>query len=133
MAATAAARRLALAESACKFLSASTDPFHAVSNAVAKLEAAGFTRLPNAGLTSHGLKPGGKYYYTVHHSTLVAFAVGSKFESGKSGFHIIGGHTDSPNLKVKPRSKKPAKSGCIQLGVECYGGVRSFLSGTIPL
>merc|ERR1711865_727175 len=37
------------------------------------------------------------------------------------GFHVIGGHTDSPNLKVKPRSQRAA-SGCTMLGVECYGG-----------
>ena len=29
--------------------------------------------------------------------------------------------TDSPHLKVKPMSKR-AGSGCVQLGVECYGG-----------
>lgn len=29
---------------------------------------------------------------------------------------------DSPNLRVKPRSKKAAKNSCVQLGVECYGG-----------
>mmetsp|Transcript_11105 Transcript_11105/g.18861 ORF Transcript_11105/g.18861 Transcript_11105/m.18861 type:complete len:389 (-) Transcript_11105:38-1204(-) len=33
----------------------------------------------------------------------------------------MGCHTDSPNLKVKPRSKKE-RHGCIQLEVECYGG-----------
>jgi aspartyl aminopeptidase len=55
---------------------------------------------------------------------LVAFAVGSKFQpdNGTSGFKIIGGHTDSPNLRVKPRSQKPEKFNCRQLGVECYGG-----------
>ena len=86
-----------LAEKACAFLSASTDPFHAVKNAVAKLEAAGFQALPSV-LSSSVLKPGGKYYYTVQHSTLVAFSVGTHYEAGKGGFHIIGGHTDSPNL-----------------------------------
>ncbi|KAL3899423.1 MAG: hypothetical protein SGARI_006461 [Bacillariaceae sp.] len=34
---------------------------------------------------------------------------------------MIGGHTDSPNLKVKPKSKRNA-SGHTMLGVECYGG-----------
>lgn len=114
----ATAKHLSLAESACKFLSASTDPFHAVKNSVSKLEAAGFVPLKNAAFKPQNLEKGGKYYYTVHHSTLVAFTVGLQYEPGQGGFHIIGGHTDSPNLKVKPRSKKAPKHGCIQLGVE---------------
>ena len=115
---------LPLAEKACAFLSASTDPFHAVATAVAKLEAAGFSRIwasKNAA-TATSLQPGGKYFYTVHHSTLVAFTVGAKFQPNQGAFHIIGGHTDSPNLRVKPRSKKADKFNCRQLGVECYGG-----------
>ena len=49
--------------------------------------------------------------------------VGSQFTPGEGGFHVIGGHTDSPNLKVKTRSKRSAKgSTSIQIGVECYGG-----------
>lgn len=114
--------RLAFAEKACSFLSASTDPFHAVHSAVQKLEAAGFQAL-NYRNTFAPLKKGGKYYYTVHHSTLVAFTVGAKVDPQASfGFHLIGGHTDSPNLAVKPNSKKPPKNGCVQLAVACYGG-----------
>lgn len=53
---------------------------------------------------------------------MVAFAVGGKFGEG-GGFKVIGGHTDSPNLKVKPRSKRGStKSKSIQIGAECYGG-----------
>ena len=35
---------------------------------------------------------------------------------------MSGGHTDSPNLKIKPRSKRHGGSGTVQLAVECYGG-----------
>ena len=65
---------------------------------------------------------GGKYFYTRNQSTLVAFTVGGAYKPG-GGFKIVGAHTDSPVLKVKPVSKKVDKaSGCLQLGVECYGG-----------
>jgi len=85
-----------------------------------KLDEAGFVRLSKREAFGGKLVPGGSYYYTINHSTLVAFTVGAKFKSG-NGFKIIGGHTDSPRLMVKPLSKRTA-SGCVQLGVECYGG-----------
>jgi aspartyl aminopeptidase len=111
-----------LAEKACKFLTASPDPFHAVKNCTEILKKAGFQKLLSSEPLTGQLQAGGKYYYSVEHSTLVAFAVGPKFQHGDSfGFHMIGGHTDSPNLKVKPNSKRNA-SGCTMLGVECYGG-----------
>ncbi|GKY91800.1 hypothetical protein MPSEU_000151700 [Mayamaea pseudoterrestris] len=116
------ARHLPLAERACAFLTSATDPFHAVRAAITKLESAGFTRVQNKSFQSQSIEKGGKYYYTVHHSTLVAFTVGKQYEAGKGGFLIIGGHTDSPTLKVKPKTKKTPKAGTIQLGVECYGG-----------
>ena len=115
-------KHIPLAEEACKFLTASPDPFHAVAECVKKLEKAGFQALQNNSAFAGKIQAGGKYYYTVHQSTLVAFAVGQKFVPGNGGFHIIGGHTDSPNLKVKPRTLKPPKNGCILLGVSCYGG-----------
>jgi aspartyl aminopeptidase len=125
------ARQQALAEKACAFLSAATDPFHAVFHSVAKLQAAGFVELPTQQqlFDQVVIQPGGKYYYTVYHSTLVAFTVGKHYQPGLGGFHILGGHTDSPNLAIKPRSKKTNQhndknnnSGCIQLAVQLYGG-----------
>lgn len=118
------ARYSGLAEKACKFLSASPDPFHAVHNCISQLKANGFVGLSASEPLTGKLQAGGKYYYTVEHSTLVAFCVGPSFQKEQPfGFHLIGGHTDSPNLKVKPRSQKShSASGCIQLGVECYGG-----------
>ena len=84
------------------------------------LDDAGFIELKEEEPYANKVKPGEKYYFTKNKSTLVAFTVGDKFVAG-NGFKIIGGHTDSPNLKVKPRSKK-ASAGSIQLAVECYGG-----------
>lgn len=111
---------VAFATKACEFLTDSSDPFHAVANCVKKLEAAGFIGLRKREPFAGKLAPGGKYYYTINHSTLVAFTVGERYVAG-NGFVVLGGHTDSPNLKVKPHSKK-AQHGCLQLGVECYGG-----------
>ena len=53
-------------------------------------------------------------------SDLEVFVVGGKYTDG-SGFKIIGAHTDSPNLKLKPKTKRSA-NGVIQLNVESYGG-----------
>jgi aspartyl aminopeptidase len=115
---------IGLAEKACAFLTASTDPFHAVANSITRLEQAGFEGLNAATPLTGKIQAGGKYYYTVEHSTLVAFTVGAKLTAGRPfGVHMIGGHTDSPNLKIKPRSKKSSSgSGCQLLAVECYGG-----------
>lgn len=113
---------LPLARDAMNFFDSSPDPFHAVQTAVEQLEEVGFVEWKD----DEEIQNGGKYYFTRNKSTLVAFSIGEGYKPGK-GFKIIGSHTDSPNLKVKPYSKRTTAknggvSGAIQLGVECYGG-----------
>ncbi len=54
-------------------------------------------------------------------STLVAFIAGTE-SPATGGFRMIGAHTDSPNLRVKPNADV-SRSGFQQVGVEVYGGV----------
>lgn len=110
----------AIAKRAMEYLDKSPDPFHATENMCSLLTKAGWTELDEREPWSGKVKPGGKYFYTRNRSCLVALAVGSSYVPG-NGFKIIGAHTDSPNLRIKPRSKRSG-SGCIQLDIECYGG-----------
>ena len=104
------------------FLDASPTPYQMVAAAAEKLRGEGFVELKeDSRWAEEGmLQQGGKYFYTREGTTLVAFTVGGKFEPG-NGFKVVGAHTDSPVLKVKPVSKLKG-SGYMQLGVECYGG-----------
>lgn len=100
------------------FLAQATTPFHAVVALVSRLEAAGFARLPTDG--DWNLEPGQRCYLTRNDSSVLAFTIGS--EAGpERGMRMVGAHTDSPCLMVKPSPEKQ-RSGCFQLGVEVYGG-----------
>lgn len=101
------------------YVDASPTPFHAVKTSAALLEAAGFTRLDEG--DSWDLEPGRAAYVVRNQSTLIAFRVGQEAPAS-AGFRLIGAHTDSPNLRLKPH---PAyvKEGYRQFGIEPYGGV----------
>ena len=108
-----------LAAEMMKFIDASPTPFHMCAEASAMLLAAGFVELAETDAWRPLLKPGGAYFF-VRGGSLVAFFVGAAFVAG-NGFNIVGAHTDSPVIKLKPCSKKSAH-GCIQINVETYGG-----------
>ena len=105
--AAAAARAKELAVAAGKFIDSTPTPFHLCAQSAELLRAAGFVELVETEAWRPLLKPGGNYFY-VRGGTLVAFAIGAGFVSG-GGFSIIGAHTDSPVLKLKPCSKRSGK------------------------
>lgn len=66
------------------------------------------------------LKKGGKYFVLVNDSSFIAFKIG-KEDLKKSGFKIVGSHTDSPSFLIKPNPEMN-KNGFIVLNTEVYGG-----------
>jgi aspartyl aminopeptidase len=102
-----------------QFVQASPTPYHAVANLAAALAAAGFERLEESGQWQ--LDRSSSYYVTRAESSIIAFRTGQD-DLAESGFHMVGAHTDSPCLKVKPQPEI-LRQQYIQLGVEVYGGV----------
>jgi len=100
------------------FLNASPTPFHATATMVSQLETADFRQLDEA--ETWDLTPG-RYFVTRNQSSIIAFVLGSR-SLPESGIRMVGAHTDSPCLKVKPNPIR-TKHGYQQLGVEVYGGV----------
>lgn len=102
------------------FLHKSPTPFHAVRNMKARLEEAGYQQLSEK--ASWELQSGGQYFITRNDASLIAWKMPKTKDLIASGFRMIGAHTDSPCLKVKPNPELH-KHGYFQLGVEVYGGV----------
>ncbi len=100
------------------FIDASPSPWHAVASCAARLDAAGFRQL--AEVDRWQLKAGGRYYVIRGGSAIIAFTIGSQ-PMGSQGLTLIGAHTDSPGLRLKPRPADDA-GGVLRLGVEVYGG-----------
>lgn len=102
-----------------KFLDASPTPYHAVENVKVALQQSGFTALHES--ASWNLVKAGRYYIERRNASIIAFKIGQS-ELCDTGLRIIGAHTDSPTLKVKPNPVTQSYSYC-QLGIEVYGGV----------
>jgi aspartyl aminopeptidase len=99
------------------YIDASPTPWHAVANAAARLEAHGFSPLDER--EAWRLEPGGRHYVIRGGSSIAAFVVGAR-PPVEAGFRVVGAHTDSPGLRLKPRPGL-AGAGHLLLDVEIYG------------
>ncbi|MEX2479430.1 MAG: M18 family aminopeptidase [Gammaproteobacteria bacterium] len=101
------------------FLDASPSPFHAVAAMRERLLEAGFVALDEA--EAWQLAPRGCYVVTRNDSSLIAFRLGTR-PVVEDGLRMVGAHTDSPCLKLKPNAVIESL-GYVRFGVEVYGGV----------
>ncbi len=100
------------------YLGSAPTPYHAVFAAQLRLGAAGFRELKERDAWD-AVREGGRFFVTAGGTSLLAFVVPRG--GALAGFRLVGAHTDSPNLRLKPRPDYQ-KEGYAQLGVEVYGG-----------
>ena len=107
----------ASAHGLCEFIDASPSPFHVCRTVAARLIASGYTELaetdrwPGSGPVLH--RAGGII------DRLEQFGPGAAFPDRP--FRIVGGHTDSPNLRVKQHPDRLV-AGCQVVALEPHGG-----------
>jgi aspartyl aminopeptidase len=107
----------ASAQGLCEFIDASPSPFHVCMTVAQRLRAAGFTELAESDPWP------GPYgtYFTVRAGSLVAWKSGQTGDEPGRPFRIVGGHTDSPNLRVKQHPDRFV-SGWQVVALQPYGG-----------
>ena len=103
------------------FVDASPTPFHACEQAARRLGEAGFTEVVET--QQWPSEPG--RHYLVRGGSLIAWDTTGAHAAGAgpaAGFRVVGAHTDSPNLRLKPNADH-VKAGWQMLAVEPYGGL----------
>ena len=101
------------------FIEAAPTPYHAVSEVKDRLTRAGFRQLSER--ETWPLGAGERGFVVRGGGSIAAFRLG-KQSPAEAGFAVVGAHTDSPNLRLKPKAELTAH-GYEQLSVEVYGGV----------
>lgn len=102
-----------------EYIDACPTPFHAAAETAARLEKAGYRRLLES--ERWDVKPGDAVYVMRGDTSIAAFRIGNA-QPSQAGYRLIGAHTDSPNLRIKPHPEV-TRDGYHQLAVETYGGV----------
>ncbi len=101
------------------FLDASPTPYHAVAETVRRLQSAGYRAYDER--DAWHVEPGAKGYVVRGGGSIIAFSLGA-LPPEEAGFILLGAHTDSPNLRLKPRPDFESQ-GFAQFAIEVYGGV----------
>jgi aspartyl aminopeptidase len=101
-----------------KFIDASPSPWLAVASTKLQLESHGFTELLES--EPWQLQAGGAYFVIRGGASIIAFIIGSS-SLAENGFRMVGAHTDSPGLRLKPNAAY-GSDGLVRIGVEVYGG-----------
>ena len=109
-------RGLEAARDLLAFIDASPSPFHACATAAERLREAGFEELDEAAAWPAG--PGRRFLR--RGGSLVAW-IAAEHHGPTSPLRVVGAHTDSPNLRVKP-NPDAGRAGYRQVAVEVYGG-----------
>jgi len=105
----------ATARGLCEFIDASPSPFHVCRSVAERLRAAGFTELAG---TDRWPDAGAGGFFTVRAGSLIAWNGGP---DRVRPFRIVGGHTDSPNLRVKQHPDRVV-AGWQLVALQPYGG-----------
>jgi len=100
------------------FIDNSPSPWHVAISIAKELEIQDFQCLDER--DAWKLEAGGRYYVVRDGSSIIGFVVGNG-DPIQQGFRMIGAHTDSPGLRVKPYAPY-TKGPMVRLGVEVYGG-----------
>ncbi|MEL3906723.1 MAG: M18 family aminopeptidase [Treponema sp.] len=99
------------------FIEQSPSVYHVIDNARRRLIEAGFIELEPS--EPFLLSAGGRYFITANGSSLIAWQMSS---AAAKGFKLIGSHSDSPCLRIKPRPEIGVHDHYLKLNTEVYGG-----------
>lgn len=130
--ASAGSAEIALAHRCVDFIAASPSSYHAAAEVARRLGAAGYVQEDEkTPWGNSAVSPGG--HYIIRGGAIIAWEIpagvgrdhstsSSSAALGTTGFRIVGSHTDSPGLKLKPLGDVHGPAGWCQAGVEIYGG-----------
>ena len=107
----------ATAQGLCDFIDMSPSPFHVCATVAGRLRDAGYTERAETDRWPSGAGATGRFF-TVRSGSLIAW---DNSADPRGPFRIVGGHTDSPNLRVKQHPDRVV-AGWQVVALQPYGG-----------